>query len=131
LLAALLAEVLHLQGRDEEARRFVDRSEETAAPDDLAAQIAWRSARARVLVTTGRLEEAEALARRAVQLAAGTEWTLHHAYACLALGDVLREGGRPGPAAAAIRKALELHQGKGNVIAAEGVHALLAQVVPA
>jgi class 3 adenylate cyclase/tetratricopeptide (TPR) repeat protein len=129
--AALLADVLHQQGRHEESARFADRSEETAAPDDLAAQIAWRTVRAKILATAGRLEDAEALARRAVALAAETDWSTYHAAACVALGEVLREHRRPQEAETAIRKALDLYQEKGNVVAAEEVHALLAELVPA
>jgi tetratricopeptide (TPR) repeat protein len=130
-LAARLAEVLFRQGRQEEAERFVDRSEETAATDDLAAQIAWRTVRAKMLAAAGRLEDAEALARRAAALAAETDRSNDRAAACVALGEVLREQGRPQEAKAAIREALALYQAKGNVVAAEEVHALLAELVPA
>ncbi len=130
-LAALLAEVLYRQGRHDEAKRFVDRSEETAAPDDLAAQITWRTVRAKILATTGRLDEAEGDARRAVSLAGRTDWTNDHAAACVALGEVLHRRGRPQEAEAAIRKALHLYEAKNNVVAAEGVHVLLAELVPA
>jgi predicted ATPase/class 3 adenylate cyclase len=129
-LAALLAEVLYRQECHDEAKTFVDRSEETAAPDDLAAQIAWRTVRARILATTGRLEDAEALARRAVSLAGETDWSNDHAAACVALGEVLRNRGRPQEAETAIREALALYDAKGNTVAAEGVHALLAGIVP-
>jgi class 3 adenylate cyclase/tetratricopeptide (TPR) repeat protein len=130
-LAARLAEVLLRQGRQEEAEGFVDQSEETAATDDLAAQIAWRTVRAKMLAAAGRLEDAEALARRAVALAAETDRSNDHAAACVALGEVLREHGRPQEAKAAIREALALYQDKGNAVAAEEVHALLAELVPA
>jgi tetratricopeptide (TPR) repeat protein len=128
--AALQAEVLHRQGRHMEAERFVERSQETAAPDDLAAQIAWRTVRAKILVTAGRLEDAEALARRAVALAGETDWSNDHAAAWIALGEVLHERGRLEEAGTAIRQALTLYEEKGNVVAAEEVHALLARLVP-
>ena len=129
-LTALLAEVLYRQECHDEAKTFVDRSEETAAPDDLAAQIAWRTVRAKILAATGRLEDAEALARRAVSLAGETDWSNHHAAACVALGEVLRTRGRPQEAETAIREALALYVAKGNTVAAEEVHALLAGLVP-
>ena len=129
--AALLAEVLHQQGRHEEAARLVDRSEETAAPDDLAAQIAWRTVRAEILTAAGRLEDAEAYARRAVSLAGETDWSNDYAAACVVLGEVLRRRARPKEAETAIREALGLYQGKENVVAASKVHALLAELVPA
>jgi predicted ATPase len=128
-LAALLAEVLYRQERHEEAKRFVDRSEETAAPDDLAAQIAWRTVRAKILAAAGRLEDAETLARRAVSLAGKTDRSNQHAAARVALGEVLHKRGRPEEAEAAVRKALALYEAKGNIVAAERVHSLLAGLV--
>jgi class 3 adenylate cyclase/tetratricopeptide (TPR) repeat protein len=129
-LAALLAEVLHQQKRHEEAKRFADRSEQTAAPDDLAAQIAWRTVRAKILATAGRLGDAEALARCAVSLAGKTDRSNQHAAAYVALGEVLHKRGRPEEAEAGIRGGLALYEAKGNTVAAEGVHALLAGLVP-
>jgi ATP/maltotriose-dependent transcriptional regulator MalT len=129
-LAALLAEVLYLQGRHDEAKRLVDRSEETAAPDDLAAQITWRTVRAKILTATGRLEDAEADARRAVSLAGKTDWSNDHAVACVALGEVLRERARSDEAEAAIEEALGLYEAKENVVAARGVRVLLTELVP-
>ena len=130
-LTAHLAGVLYREDRHDEAQRFVDRSEETAAPDDLAAQITWRTVRAKILATTGRLDDAEADARRAIALAAKTDWSNDHAAACVALGEVLYRRGRPDEAEAAIGEALALYEAKENVVAAEGVHALLAGLVPA
>ena len=58
--AALLAHALLAQGRDEEAERFAELSEEVAADDDLITQVLWRSARARALAGRGQVEEAGA-----------------------------------------------------------------------
>jgi Flp pilus assembly protein TadD len=82
-------------------------------------------------VATGRLDDAEAHARRAVSLAEGTDWSTYHAAACIALGEVLRVRGRPVEAETAIRKSLSLYEEKGNVVAAEGARALLSGLVPA
>ena len=111
--------------------RFVDRSEETAAPDDLAAQITWRTVRAKILAITGRLDDAQTCARRAVSLSEETDWSTYHAAACVALGEVLRARRQPDEAEMAIRKALALYEEKGNVIAARGAHALLSGLVAA
>jgi class 3 adenylate cyclase/tetratricopeptide (TPR) repeat protein len=130
-LAAHLAEILYRQGRHDEARQFVDRSAETAAPDDLAAQITWRTVGAKILAATGGLEDAEAHARRAVSLAEKTDWSNDHAAACVALGEVLHRRGRAAEAETAVGEALTLYKAKENVVAAETAHAMLAQLVPA
>jgi class 3 adenylate cyclase/predicted ATPase len=128
-LAALLADVLYRRGRHDEAVRLVDRSVETAAPDDLVAQIAWRTVQAKLLATSGHLENAEALARHAVALAENTDWSNDHAAACVALGEVLYKRGLLEQAQTAIRRALALYEAKGNIVAVEGVRSLQARLV--
>jgi predicted ATPase/class 3 adenylate cyclase len=128
-LAALLAEVLYRRGRHNEAMRFVDRSLELAAPDDLVAQIAWRTVRAKLLAIAGHLDNAETLARHAVSLAEKTDWSNDHAAACVALGEVLHKQGRPEQAQAVMRKALTLYEAKGNIVAAEAMRPLLDATV--
>ena len=58
--AAFLAEALYRQGRDEEALRMTEESEEIAAADDVATQYLWRSVRAKLVARQGRFDEAEA-----------------------------------------------------------------------
>jgi class 3 adenylate cyclase/tetratricopeptide (TPR) repeat protein len=128
--AALLAEVLYQQGRQEDAARSVDRSKETAAPDDLAAQITWRIVQAKILTTAGHLEDAETLARHAVAFAAETDWSIYHAAACAALGEVLRECGRREEAERVLREALRFYGAKENIVAVKEVQALLARPMP-
>jgi predicted ATPase/class 3 adenylate cyclase len=128
-LAALLAEVLYQRGRHDEAVRFVDRSVEAAAPDDLVAQIAWRTVQAKLLATAGHLENAETLARHAVSLAEKTDLSNDHAAACVALGEVLHKQARPEQAEAVMRDALALYDAKGNIVAVEGMRALMARLV--
>ncbi|HEX2025060.1 MAG TPA: adenylate/guanylate cyclase domain-containing protein [Actinomycetota bacterium] len=118
-VAALLAHALVDQGRVEEAERFTTLSREAAAEDDVASQVLWRSARARILVATGGLEEAEALARQALILVEGTDDVNMHADTLAVLADVLVEQGRPQEASAALDRAVELYVGKGNAAAAE------------
>ena len=69
-VAALLAEALYVQTRYDEALAFSETAEELGAPDDVDAQSLWRCVRAKVLARQGRLEEAEALARAAIELCA-------------------------------------------------------------
>jgi class 3 adenylate cyclase/tetratricopeptide (TPR) repeat protein len=115
LVAPNLAEVLHLQGRNEEALRFTEEAEAAAEPE-LPEQFLWRKARARVLAVQGAGEEAERLAREAVDLAARTDHLEEHADALMTLADVLRHAGRAAEAALAVRDALRLYKQKGNTV---------------
>ena len=126
-VAAELAEALYGQGRYEEAEQFTHVSEEVAAPDDLASQVEWRGARAKVLARRGRLEEAEKLAREAVELAESTDFINMHADSLVDLAEVLRLAGRLHEGAAALGQALELYERKGNLVSADRARAVLEE----
>jgi class 3 adenylate cyclase/tetratricopeptide (TPR) repeat protein len=115
LVAPNLAEVLHLQGRNEEARRLTEEAEAAAEPD-IPEQFLWRKARAKVLAAQGDGEQAERLAREAVALAERTDHLEEHADTLMTLADVLRQAGRAAEAAPAIRAALRLYKQKGNTV---------------
>ena len=124
--SAYLAFALLLQGRYEEADRFVTFSEETAAADDLTSQFLWRQFRARLLAQQGAFEEAIALARAAVELTDQTEETESQGNARLDFAHVLAKAGRTDEAAAAYRQALERYDRKGILVLVEDVTARLA-----
>ena len=77
--AAMLAQAIYAQGRTDEAERFCDVSERTAAADDLWTQVLWRSVRGKILARQGRVEEGAALAREAVRLIERTDLLCDHA----------------------------------------------------
>jgi class 3 adenylate cyclase/tetratricopeptide (TPR) repeat protein len=126
LIAAALAEAVHRQGRDEEAERLTVVSEETTSPEDIWSQVAWRSARANILARRGEAEEAERLAREAVDLISGTDALNMRAEAMLSLARALGAAGRPDEAASAVADALRLYEAKGNVASATAARELLA-----
>jgi tetratricopeptide (TPR) repeat protein len=123
-VATNLAEVLHLQGRGEEALRFTEEVEALAEPDT-PEQFLWRKARARVLAARGEVEEAERLAREAVALAERTDHLEAHADALLALAEVLRRAGRAAEATADLGDALAMARQKGNPILARSAEEAL------
>ena len=99
--AAYLAFALLLQGKYDEADRYITFSEETAAPDDLTSQFLWRQFRARLLSIHDKHDEAIALALRAVELTDETEETesqgnsrLDLAHVYWRAGMTARGGGR-------------------------------------
>ena len=69
----ILANVLALRGTFADAERYAALAESLSDEEDLEAQIAWRTARAKVLAHTGAAEEAVALAQQAVDLASEGE----------------------------------------------------------
>ncbi|HVA29957.1 MAG TPA: hypothetical protein VMU58_01685, partial [Gaiellaceae bacterium] len=117
--AALLAQVLYEQGRLREAALQVEAAAAAAAPDNVAAQVAWRGVRAKLAVADSP-ELALALAREAVGLAETTEAPNLLADALSDLAAVLRTAGDPDADAFTLR-ALELYERKGNAPAARRV----------
>jgi hypothetical protein len=127
-VAAELADVLWLQGRDDEALELTRLSERTAGADVLVAQMMWRGARAKVFARLGRAEEAETLAREAVSIIEGTDHVLYHADALTDLAEVLRLQHRMTEAGTAAAKAQRMYERKGNVVAARQVQSLLDEL---
>ena len=118
--APQLLEALYVQGRLDEALSLSERwaADRLTVPEDLDAQVGWRAVRAKLLAHRGRLGEAEALAREADALCAGTEDLELRAKALADLAEVLRLAGRLEESRAALGDALRLHERKGNVPAA-------------
>jgi class 3 adenylate cyclase/tetratricopeptide (TPR) repeat protein len=113
-LAAQLAEALEAQGRHDEAVAATTTSEGAASEEDVHAQVAWRAARAKALAALDRRDEAEALARQAVERAQTTDSPVLMADALYALAAAL-DGGE---ARAEAERALLLYEEKGNLVEA-------------
>ena len=116
------------QGRTEEALELSDRwrPEDLTVPEDVDAQVDWRRVRAMALARLGRLDEAERLAREAIDTAAATDFTDLHASALVGLGEVLRLAGRAQESTAALEQAVTLFEAKQNLAATQRVRTLLA-----
>jgi tetratricopeptide (TPR) repeat protein len=98
-VATELAEALLTQGRDDDAARLTKESAELAASDDLESQIRWRTLLARLEVRQGNLENAEALARDALERGSEMEYPNLEAATLAALAEVLELAGHGGDAA--------------------------------
>jgi class 3 adenylate cyclase len=125
-MAFILADAVYRQGRYEEAEQLTRECEEAAQPNDVQAQIIWRSTRAKVLARRGEFEGAQRLAREAVAFASESDLHLAHGDALMDLGEVLELAGEEEAAAAAIQQAIDLYELKGNVLAANRARALVA-----
>jgi predicted ATPase len=121
-VAAQLAEALLAQGRDAEALEAASLSERTTTRGDVQSEVAWRSVRAKLAARRGAAEEGLALARDAVEIAAGTDALIWRADALVALATVAEdeEAGR------AAQEALRLYRAKGSVVGGGRGEALLA-----
>jgi class 3 adenylate cyclase/tetratricopeptide (TPR) repeat protein len=115
-LAALLARLVREQGRDEEALELTRVSEEASDPDDADSQALWRSTRAPILARAGQLEQAEELARSAVEFVRQTEAPVLQADALADLAAVLKLAGKQTEARSALYEATELYAAKGDVV---------------
>ena len=129
--AAMLAHALYEQDRLDEAWAFTEVAEETAAADDLSAQVTWRSERARLLARRGAFADAKRIAAEAVRIAARTDWLAEHGDALLAQAEVLQRADEPAAAAAALREAVGLYERKGNQIGVRRASAMQVMDVPA
>ena len=114
-IAAFLAHALYAGHQLDEAAWFSWASEEAAAPDDVASQILWRSARAKILARQGDLKRAETLAREAVRLSEPTDLVNTQADALSDLAEVLALGGRSTEAASTLEEAARRYERKGNL----------------
>jgi class 3 adenylate cyclase/tetratricopeptide (TPR) repeat protein len=123
--AGFLAEALYAQGRYEESSEVAQASSRLSNADDVAAQFHWRSVTAKLLARAGRLGEAEAMAREALDIIRRSEEVDSQASALLDLGEVLRLAGKEDESAAALEEARELFERKGNVVYAAKARALL------
>jgi len=125
--AAELADAIYEQDRLEEAEIWIHIARESAGGDDLDAAFAWRYVRAKVLARLGPIDEAEQLAREALDLVVGTDALNRHGDSLLALADILRLEGRESEALERIGEALRLYEQKDNVVSAGRAKTMLLE----
>jgi tetratricopeptide (TPR) repeat protein len=125
-IAAELAHALVAQGKLEDGEVLTRLSEDLCAADDVASQVMWRSARARILAAREQLDEAESLAHDAVARADETDDVNMRAETLVAYAEVLSAAGRGADAAEALAGARLLYEGKGNVAGADVIARRLA-----
>src|ERR671924_329951 len=92
--ALMLAEMLLALGRDDEAGHFVDVGKAAPSSDDTTDAVLACSVEARLRARDGELAEAEAEARRAVELASGTDALVLHGDALALLAEVLDDAAK-------------------------------------
>ena len=121
-IAAQLAEALYQQNRYDEAKFFVEISEE-GVPN---ARVRYRFAvRAKLLAREGDMERAAALAKAVVELAQREDNLNMHGHALMDLAEVLRLGGQADESRGHVESALELYERKANAVSAAAARAVL------
>jgi ATP/maltotriose-dependent transcriptional regulator MalT len=130
-ITAILANVLALRGAFAEAERYAALAAELADDDDLWSQVAWRTARAKVLAGLGDGDGALALADEAVALSIDGEDIELRADALTEQGRVRIAVGHRESSGPPLREALELYGAKGDRAAARLVMELLSDPMPA
>ncbi len=128
-VAGYLAEALYRQGRYDDSGTYAAFSAEVADPDDVATQVLWRGVSAKLLARQGRLDEAERMGRKAVELSRREDDPIDQANALMDLGHVLRAAGKHDEAARAGAEALDLYERKGNLVSAATTRQFLAESV--
>jgi DNA-binding SARP family transcriptional activator len=121
---ALLGEALYRQHRYDEAMLATLMSEDASAPDDVAAQMAWRGLRAKILAIRGEHAAAERFARDAVSEGESTDFLSLRGDAHMDLAIVLISEDKKREALEQIGKAIMLFDQKGNAVSAETARVL-------
>ncbi len=125
-VGTLLAHALVEAGRTEEAEQVLDETESFVQADDFDPQARLRSVRALILAARGETDEAERLAREAVDLVEPTDYLEMRADALVALATVLESANKETEARDARARALALYEQKGITVRVTELRELLA-----
>jgi hypothetical protein len=124
------ANILYRLGRRQAVEAALRLAQETGAPNDIATQVDWRGAAAKLAADDGRLADAERLIGEAVELVEPTDFLELRGRAFEALAHVEARAGRPDRWRTALDRALAEHEQKGNLVAAGRVRDQLAAGPP-
>jgi DNA-binding SARP family transcriptional activator len=127
-LAPLLAEALYQQGKLAEAEQWARLSARTAASQDVEAQADWRCVHAKILARQGRFDDAEAMAREALEIAERTGEPGLKGDAYKDFAEICRLAGKQLDERDALRRALDWYEAKGNLVMAGQARASLADL---
>jgi ATP/maltotriose-dependent transcriptional regulator MalT len=108
--AALLARLLYVDARYDDAERFMHMTEENVSRDNVVSLVIWRGTLARLTARTGQARRACDLIENAVTLAAGTDFLILHADALSERAEVLTLLERPQDARESRDQAVALYE---------------------
>jgi DNA-binding SARP family transcriptional activator len=122
-----LGKALLAQGRNSEAHDWSLLAESRAPAGDIIAQFSWRALKAKLLAQEGRVEAAEPLALKALEIVEATDALTHRGEVLLDVASVLGAADRHTEAGLRIEQAIGLFERKHNDAAARLARSLLAQ----
>ena len=125
-VAAFLARALQALGRGDEAEAMAVEAVDLGSPEDVEMHVYSHLARAGARLAAGAVDDAVAIASRAVDIAERTDASTMRGDALLELGRALRGAGAEEDADDAVRRALELYNAKGNRVGAATAREFLA-----
>jgi tetratricopeptide (TPR) repeat protein len=125
-VAGFLSHALYALGQLDEAAHFVGVAEELSDLEDMASQVTWRTARAKVWARRGGGEAAVAFARAAVALAVSNSNIEQRAEALTDLAEVLEAVGELEMQEPPLREALALFVRKGDLVSANRIRERLS-----
>jgi tetratricopeptide (TPR) repeat protein len=126
--AAMLAQALYAQERTGEAGEQCAVAADAAADDDIVTQAIWRGVKAKLLARAGRFDEAEELARGAVEMVEPTDLLTHRGDALLDLAEVLSARSPESEYQRIVRLALSRYEAKANAVGAARARSLLGRL---
>ena len=115
-------------GRDKETLALPETAERSATDDDVDAQVHWRCVRALILARRGSFDQAEALVRKALDLAIQTEAPALRASTLADLATVLLHAQRPDEARQALVDAIAVYSAKGNLASLDRAERVLLTI---
>jgi ATP/maltotriose-dependent transcriptional regulator MalT len=115
-VAGLLAHVLVERGDLPESERIAALARGLAGPDDIDAQVLWRSSLGRCRSEQGLTSEAIELLDEAAALISGAAAPMMQAQVLTDRASVLALAGRVDEASADLARAIALHDAKGNIV---------------
>ncbi|MGN6869142.1 MAG: BTAD domain-containing putative transcriptional regulator [Solirubrobacteraceae bacterium] len=128
--AAILARLLYVEGRYDDADRSCRMAEAAASEDDVEPQVFWRGVRAKILARAGQARRAVELSDTAVMLAHETDFVLHYGAALTDRAEVMALLNRPDPGLRDLEKAVAVYERKGINASATPSWARLQSVLP-
>jgi tetratricopeptide (TPR) repeat protein len=127
-IVGVLAKVVLMRGDLTEAGLLLERADSLADPDDIDTQVLLGGVRARLLSPAGRIDEAVAAGRHAVERSRETADPVLQADVLVDLSEALTAAGRYDDARQSLQTALHQYEAKGDVVSAAWARQRLGQL---